>query len=150
MIPVIGVVRVSLSPIANDLVASFSQATLHAAPTLNATPISTPEQGKLLVARAQEENTRVILDVVDQSIERSIKLREEAKQRQAERAIEDERNKAASEERARREAAAEAAAQQRRALAVEAEKHAQEREAIVFTTIAEDSARRRAAVSLVA
>lgn len=109
----------------------------------NLLPTHTPSRFDGYINPADEvkdRNNRLILDVVDESLERSAKLREEAAKRREERRAEEARREESRAEREANEAAAQAAADQRRA--VEAQR--QERRDESNSLLAEIEARRSA------
>ncbi|MBL0869984.1 MAG: hypothetical protein IBJ18_05335 [Phycisphaerales bacterium] len=89
---------------------------------------------------AKDRNNRLILDVVDKSLERSAKLREEATKRRDERRAEEARREESRAEREANEAAAQAAADQRRAVEAQRQQRRDERDSL----LAEIEARRNA------
>lgn len=89
---------------------------------------------------AKDRNNRLILDVVDESLERSAKLREEAAKRREERRAEEARREESRAEREANEAAAQAAADQRRAVEALRQERRDERDSL----LAEIEARRNA------
>ena len=89
---------------------------------------------------AKDRNNRLILDVVDESLERSAKLREEAAKRREERRADEARIEESRAEREANEAAAQAAADQRRAVEAQRQERRDERDSL----LAEIEARRNA------
>lgn len=126
-----------------DILNSVSSATDRGITPLSAADVRTPAQGRLALAEIKERNNRVILDVVDDSLQRSQQLREEAAKRRAEEQAEQARLDRSREERERTRAEGEAAAQTR-----QAELEAQQARRDEFDTLQAELASRRAARDL--
>ncbi len=104
-------------------------------------PAVTPSQARLLVAEVKEANTRVILDVVDESIERARAAREQSQARREERRAQEARRDEAASERQQQLESQQAARAERDAIEAQRQARADASESFVAEILARQAAR---------